>query len=99
MLFFFFSEIVKVLVFKSIATFSTSGNFLSCLLIALEHIEHVNPVATISALEICVNELVTDNNTTIAIKNFDKNFELKIDVIKLHYHRICNGINVFNGSC
>ena len=39
--------------FKSVSTRSTSGIFLNCLLIALEHIEHVSPVAINSAFAIC----------------------------------------------
>src|SRR5690606_33593328 len=48
-----FSVTVNVLVFKSVSTLATSGILLSCLLMALEHIEHVKPVALISAFTIC----------------------------------------------
>ena len=47
------SVTVNVFVFKSVSTFVTSGNAFSYLLIAFEHIEHVKPVALISAFTIC----------------------------------------------
>ena len=48
----FFKITVKVFVFKSVSTLATSGMLFSCLLMALEHMEHVKPMARISAFEI-----------------------------------------------
>ncbi len=65
-----FKLTTKVLLFKSIITFSTSGIAFNCLLIALEHIEQVKPVAIISTFDICAKEFVIANNIAKTIHCF-----------------------------
>jgi hypothetical protein len=61
---------VNVFVFKSVSTDATSGKLLSCLFIALEHIEQVNPVAIISAFTICALLCVVKNRVINMINIF-----------------------------